>query len=255
MKARLETKKVFLIASSDEEKQELLEKQILRQVSRPTIYKASDGAVALTKAESVPPHIVLTDLNLPKLNGTQLIERLFATKNFQNGAVLITDTIPEKEQYIDELVVGRIQFLTDLKDEKEFSRCLTRALNYAASNEDVDFQLRFLTPGDVLLREGEPAEHVYFVKKGQLHAYRSIDGKPVELGKIEDGEFVGEMAYINGEPRSANVAALAPTELIEVPLGVFDRVLYKRPSWSKALVLTLSKRLKAANATKSVHEK
>ena len=47
--------------------------------------------------------------------------------------------------------------------------------------------------------------------------------------------------------RSANVEALTDCELIEIPIGTLDRLLYRRPSWSKTLMLTLSKRLTQAN--------
>jgi hypothetical protein len=57
----------------------------------------------------------------------------------------------------------------------------------------------------------------------------------------------GEMAYINGEPRAANVIAEGPSELIEIPFERLDHVLFQKPMWSKALMRTLSKRLKNAN--------
>ncbi len=68
-----------------------------------------------------------------------------------------------------------------------------------------------------------------------------------ELGIVETGEFVGEMAYINGEPRSATVKALDLCELIEIPVHLLDHVLFTKPAWAKALMKTLSKRVKAAN--------
>jgi CRP/FNR family cyclic AMP-dependent transcriptional regulator len=55
------------------------------------------------------------------------------------------------------------------------------------------------------------------------------------------------MAYINKEPRSACIEALTDAQLIEVPIGLVDKILYKRPAWSRALLQTLSKRLKNAN--------
>jgi CRP-like cAMP-binding protein len=74
-----------------------------------------------------------------------------------------------------------------------------------------------------------------------------INDKKVILGNVESGEFVGEMAYINNEPRSATIEATSNAQLIEVPIELVDKILYKRPAWSKALMQTLSKRLKNAN--------
>ena len=64
---------------------------------------------------------------------------------------------------------------------------------------------------------------------------------------LKDYEFAGEMAYINNEPRSAFIEATSDAQLIEVPIELVDKILYKRPAWSKALMQTLSKRLKTAN--------
>lgn len=75
-------------------------------------------------------------------------------------------------------------------------------------------------------------------------AWKSKNGQRVDLGKIKAGEFVGEMAHINKEPRSATVTAVTDCELIEIPFGSLDPILFSKPSWSKALFVTLSKRLK-----------
>jgi len=55
------------------------------------------------------------------------------------------------------------------------------------------------------------------------------------------------MAYINNDSRSAYIEATSNAQLIEVPIELVDKILYKRPAWSKALMQTLSKRLKNAN--------
>lgn len=146
-----------------------------------------------------------------------------------------------------ELVMGKIYFLDeDLKDN-EFAHLLAKALNFTTHSESASFYLRYLAAGDLLMKEGEKAEYVYILKTGQLQAFNYINGKKVVLGNVETGEFVGEMAYINNEPRSAFIEALSDAQLIEIPIELVDKILYKRPAWSKALMQTLSKRLKNAN--------
>jgi CRP-like cAMP-binding protein len=105
-----------------------------------------------------------------------------------------------------------------------------------------------VAPNEFLFKEGEIAKHVFIVKRGRLRAMKGRGEKQITLGEIGAGEFVGEMAHINHEPRSASVQALEDCELIEIPFGSLDMVLFSRPAWSQALVLTLSKRLKSTNA-------
>jgi CRP-like cAMP-binding protein len=158
--------------------------------------------------------------------------------------ILMCD-IPEDDRLVDEVVKGRVQFLNfkapgnALLLEQATARCL----NYVTHGDKSEFHVRFLASEEALMREGEKADNVYLLKKGRMRAMR----KEHVLGHVEVGEFVGEMAYINGEPRSADVIADLPCELIEIPVQCLDHVLFQKPAWSKALMRTLSRRLKTAN--------
>lgn len=252
MAQNLEDKKIFLLVSSSEIKLQWMQDMIGRHFAKSTIFVAHDGLTAISKLKNAPPHVMITDLELPKLPGIKLVDQTLATKNADATAIIIASHPPFEGEHLDEIVTGRVQYFTVENDEAEFISCVTRALNYAAhSTATAEFRLRFLAPGEILVREGEKAEFVFFVKKGQLQAMRKVDGAEVLLGHIEYGEFVGEMAYINGEVRSATVRSISDCELIEVPIGMFESVLFKRPSWSKALMLTLTKRIKAANQQKT----
>ena len=104
-----------------------------------------------------------------------------------------------------------------------------------------------LSKGDVLIREGEKAEFVYLLQKGRLRAVHFEGAEERLLGGVEPGEFVGEMAYINQELRSATVIADEESELVEIPIQYVDQILFQKPSWAKALMRTLSRRLKRTN--------
>jgi CRP/FNR family cyclic AMP-dependent transcriptional regulator len=162
-------------------------------------------------------------------------------------AIIIIGHPPEQERFLDELVTGKLYFIEEQLNENEFSHTLAKALNFTSHTEPSSFRLRYLASGDILIKEGEKADYVYILKSGKLRAFNNIGTQKIILGNIEVGEFVGEMAYINNEPRSACIEALSDAQLIEVPISLVDKVLYKRPAWSKALMQTLSKRLKIAN--------
>lgn len=241
-------KKIFLLVSENLDKIKRITEIIDKHVQKPTVFSAQDGATALSKVLNAPPHVLITDLHLAKLSGTNLVEKVLEIRDADRTAIIVCGQPPEEEKHLDEIVTSKIQYLANDENESDFNFCLVKALNYSAHNSKADFYIRFLAKDEILLREGDKADYVYFVKKGQLKAYKeATSGSPALLGLIECGEFVGEMAYINGQPRSANVSAVTDCELIEVPLGLFEKVLFKRPSWSKALMLTLSKRVRAAN--------
>jgi CRP/FNR family cyclic AMP-dependent transcriptional regulator len=244
-------RKIFLTVSASNEKLKWFAEMIHKHVTDATIFAASDGLIALGKLQNAPPHVLITDLELPKVSAHKLIDVVLKTWGNESTAVIISAPPPADEHHLDEIVTGRVQYYTaEPNNDEIFTKCLMRALNFTAHKQETEFLLRFLAPGDLLLKEGDKADFVYFVKKGRLRAYQVSGGTEVELGFVEVGEFVGEMAYVNGEPRNAHVQALTNCELIEVEVGKVDSVLFKRPSWSKAMMLTLVKRLKASNAAK-----
>lgn len=62
-------------------------------------------------------------------------------------------------------------------------------------------------PGDVLFREGAPGDALMIVLEGELTArVRSAAGTEEEVARLGPGEVVGEMAFIDAEPRSATVS-------------------------------------------------
>ena len=246
----MEDKKIFLLVIADEGRRKWLETQLARHVTDPTIFEARDGIMGLSKLKNVPPHVLICDTELPKLSGLKMLDQVLLQKELNSTAFLLCGPPPEEERHLDELVTGRVQYLLNQTDENLFVISLMRALNYSSQLQNAEFHLRFLLAAEVLFKEGEKADFVYFVKKGQLRATKMAASGPVPLGMIEVGEFVGEMAYLSGEGRSAQVSAVTDCELIEVAVGHFESVLFKRPSWSKALMLTLSKRVKAANEIK-----
>jgi CRP-like cAMP-binding protein len=80
------------------------------------------------------------------------------------------------------------------------------------SDEDCDAVLGVLraqrgNPGDTLFREGDPGDALMMVLDGELVARaRTQSGTEEEVARLGPGEVVGEMAFIDAEPRSATVS-------------------------------------------------
>lgn len=246
-----EIRKVFLIATESTQQRKAFERLVLDQYPDSTLYFAEDGIEAWGKAGNVPPHVFILDAGIAKMSCFTLVNQVLHEAKFAATALIVIGTLPTETAYADEFVTGRLQYYNAADGEKDLKVCLSKALSYAFHGKNTEYKIRFLAEGGRLLTEGEKAESVFIVKEGRLRAFRIVEGKEIFLGNVERGEFVGEMAYINGEPRSANVDALDACELIEVPVGTLERVLYRRPSWSKSLMQTLVRRLKEANATKT----
>jgi CRP/FNR family transcriptional regulator, cyclic AMP receptor protein len=243
MGTKLEDKRVFLVVSPDHERQTQFRFFVQKHINHATVFHAADGHEAILKIESATPDVLITDYALPRVTGLELTDHLLKNKKYDDVQVIIASRLPDTEHFVDEVVTGRVQFYIDDKNETRFTSCVSRALNRLTNSSSSDYRLVFLTEGDQLIKEGEPGNSVFIVKKGSLQAFRNDK----LLGEIEPGEFVGEMSHINHEPRNATVKATSDCELIEIPFTTLDYVLFSKPSWAKALAATLSKRLKRTN--------
>jgi CRP-like cAMP-binding protein len=88
---------------------------------------------------------------------------------------------------------------------------------------------------------------MYWVQGGTLRLYKKKGQGYIELGVVHAGEVVGEMSFLDNQPRSASVECLQPCDIVEIPRGKFDEFINSQPSWMKSLIQTLLKRLRSTN--------
>ena len=84
----------------------------------------------------------------------------------------------------------------------------------------------YFRPGDYVFREGDPALNFYAVEKGTLEVIRATgaDGSSGVVAVLGPGDFFGEMALVEGRPRSASVRARTAVEVTTLGAQVFSRV-------------------------------
>jgi len=102
--------------------------------------------------------------------------------------------------------------------------------------------------GDYLIREGEESTQMYFLQKGSMSVLKRIGDSEKQIGTIYAGEVVGEMSFLDKQPRCASVKAISDCELVAIPVAKFEKFFDDLPVWYKALIHTLLERLRRANA-------
>lgn len=107
-----------------------------------------------------------------------------------------------------------------------------------------------LGEGEIIFREGDPGDLLYLVGEGSVKISKSGRGGQQEtLGFIQSGNFFGEMALLDGEPRSAMATAAEPTLLGAVNESTFQHILELAPSRLHMNFLrSVSERLRAVNS-------
>ena len=98
---------------------------------------------------------------------------------------------------------------------------------------------------EVVLRKGDPAMQMYVIAKGRLKAITAgAEGRQAALSIMGPGEVFGEVALLDGEPRSATIRALEPCELIILNRNEFYHFLERNPSAAIGLLQVLARRLR-----------
>jgi CRP-like cAMP-binding protein len=99
--------------------------------------------------------------------------------------------------------------------------------------------------GALVLDFGDTTNDVFFVADGAVRVLvRTPLGQEVILGDLGPGAVFGEMAAIDGAPRSANVTALHASRLCRLPAAAFLEVALRSPAVGLRLMRILTTRLR-----------
>jgi CRP-like cAMP-binding protein len=102
--------------------------------------------------------------------------------------------------------------------------------------------------GHVIVKEGDQAVAFYVISAGQVEVVKGIDQeKPQLLATLGAGEFFGEMALLDGYPRSASIRALDDTECVVLSRWDFIAELRSSPDIAVGILPVLSRRLREAD--------
>ena len=105
-----------------------------------------------------------------------------------------------------------------------------------------------LAAGAVLFEQGDESDGLYVVLSGIVRIYlTSDDGREATINLAEEGEVIGEMALLDGLPRSAGAAALTETRLAYIGREPFLQLLETSTRLARQIILTLCERLRATN--------
>jgi CRP-like cAMP-binding protein len=105
-----------------------------------------------------------------------------------------------------------------------------------------------LMSNEYLMREGEESTEMYYLQSGTLVVYKRKGDVDHQIGNIISGELVGEMSFLDKQPRSASVKAINDCVLVKIPAEKLEEVIGTMPKWFSALLHTLTERLRKANA-------
>jgi ATP-binding cassette subfamily B protein len=93
---------------------------------------------------------------------------------------------------------------------------------------------RFITEryaeGEVVVEEGAPGDRLHIIVRGKIEVLkRDPDGRPRRLAVLDDGDFFGEIALLQGVPRTATARTRTPCLMLALERDEFLRLLRTAP--------------------------
>ncbi len=99
--------------------------------------------------------------------------------------------------------------------------------------------------GHEITGEGNPGVGFHLILSGEASVTQ--DGRP--LAVLRPGQFFGEMALLDGQPRSATVTAIGPVRTLSIVAWRFEPLLEKHPRIAISLLRELCARVRRAEGS------
>jgi CRP/FNR family transcriptional regulator, cyclic AMP receptor protein len=102
-------------------------------------------------------------------------------------------------------------------------------------------------PGDVLFREGESGDVMFVIQSGAVKISKALAGETKVLAVLGPGEFLGEMAILNGKPRTATATVVEPTRCLLIEAKTLESMVARNAEIALRLIKKLARRLDSAD--------
>ncbi|MBV9691371.1 MAG: Crp/Fnr family transcriptional regulator [Ktedonobacteraceae bacterium] len=107
---------------------------------------------------------------------------------------------------------------------------------------------RVFRSGEVIFHRDDPGQMLYIIKEGKVKiCLNSPDGQEISLVVFGKGECFGELALLDGLPRSADAIAMERVECYTLQRSDFHNAIIKQPTIAIQVLAVLSKRLRSTD--------
>jgi len=131
--------------------------------------------------------------------------------------------------------------------KRAYNLFLARALPSLTHQEKVStsaqLDRRKFKGSEVIIRQGDIADHFYIVSKGQVEVVREGDGGEELIAILGPGHFFGEMGLLTGRPRMATVRAMGEVEVLALDKDEFTLMVTRSKGGAADLDSELHERL------------
>lgn len=101
--------------------------------------------------------------------------------------------------------------------------------------------------GEYLIRQGHVDRSLFLIAEGQFEVLipEGNHRQPRRIAIIESGSVIGEQAFLDNRPRSADVRATIPSEIFRLSFEAFEIFAAREPDMARSVLLNLGRILSA----------
>ena len=131
--------------------------------------------------------------------------------------------------------------VTSLRDSYLFERAEEDALAAIARH----LRRRRFRRGETIFHQGDPGDSLHIVSSGAVKiVLPSLEGEEAIIATLRSGDFFGELALLDGAPRSATAIALEATETSTLPRQAFLTMLDQDKALRESLLAGLAREIR-----------
>ncbi|MFN7177140.1 MAG: cyclic nucleotide-binding domain-containing protein, partial [Thermaurantiacus sp.] len=150
----------------------------------------------------------------------------------RNAALKLIGTVPEARAEVERITLTRLllQIFRSGLEEADVAPVLEAA------------KVETVRAGAAIISEGSDDSHLYIIRRGSCVVEKNIGGKPVFLNYLPAGSYFGEMAVLEGGPRTATVRAAIRSEVVRLDGAAFRALFDRNPELRARTLAEMSAR-------------
>ncbi len=117
-------------------------------------------------------------------------------------------------------------------------------MKFVTGKDRVEENIVSFKKGEVIFNEGDLGTEMFVIQKGKVEIRKKIGPEEKVLSTLEKGDFFGEMAILEGLPRSAKAVAIEDTECIMINEATFDNLIKSNVEIAIRMLRKISKNLR-----------
>jgi CRP-like cAMP-binding protein len=102
-----------------------------------------------------------------------------------------------------------------------------------------------VSAGHVIVHQGDLGTKLFIIVKGEVRVLRQSRHGDVEVARMKEGDFFGEMCVLERLPRSASVHAVTDTHLVLLSYATFDILFEQMPLEHHRVLSNIARSLSA----------